>query len=132
MRAYSPDLRAKIVAAVDAGTSKAEVARIFDVALSTINRYLDQRRKTGSIDPRPIPGRPPTIGPADYDALRAQLTAHPDATLEEHCARWKAGHEQPVSRTSMWRHTTALGWTRKKSPSVPASRTPTPESPSGS
>lgn len=42
MKAYSPDLRSRIVAAVDAGVSKAEAARRFDVALPSVKRYVRQ------------------------------------------------------------------------------------------
>ena len=86
MRAYSTDLRTKILAAVDGGMSKSEAARVFRVGISTIKRYAQQHRQTGSLAPRPIPGRPPTFS-RDYDgALWAQLEAHPDALLPERVA----------------------------------------------
>jgi transposase len=37
MRAYSEDLRKKIVAAIERGMSKAEAARTFDVSLSSVS-----------------------------------------------------------------------------------------------
>jgi transposase len=39
MKSYSEDLRHKIVAAVERGMSKTEVARLFDVSLSSVKRY---------------------------------------------------------------------------------------------
>jgi hypothetical protein len=39
VKAYSIDLRTKIMRAVDAGMSKSEAARVFDVGLSTVKRY---------------------------------------------------------------------------------------------
>ena len=40
MKAYSIDLRERIVRAVEAGKAKSEVARLFDVNVSTVKRYL--------------------------------------------------------------------------------------------
>ena len=40
MRAYSEDLRKKIVTALERGMSKAEAARTFDVSLSSVKRYV--------------------------------------------------------------------------------------------
>jgi transposase len=37
MRAYSEDLRKKIVAAIERGMSKAQAARLFDVSLSSFS-----------------------------------------------------------------------------------------------
>ena len=73
MQAYSPDLRAKILAAVDAGRPKTEVARSFGVSLASVKRYVVQRRERGSLEPLPRPGRPPTITPEQEDALWQQL-----------------------------------------------------------
>jgi transposase len=37
MKAYSPDLRARILGAVDAGMSKSEAARVFRVGRATVS-----------------------------------------------------------------------------------------------
>ena len=58
MRAYSEDLRKKIVAAVERGMSKARAARLFDVSLSSVKRYSRAAREGGSLEPRKSPGRP--------------------------------------------------------------------------
>ena len=114
MKAYSMDLRQRIVAAVDAGTPRAEVARTFRVSLATLKRYLKQRRETGTLAPRTSPGRPAEIPPAQHEALRAQLAAHPDATLAQHCQRWQADQQATVSVSAMQRAIARVGWSRKK------------------
>lgn len=114
MRAYSQDLRARIMAAVGVGQSQAAVARRFGVAVATIRNYRRLREETGGLAPRPRPGGVPEIAPARYPALRAQLAADPDATLEQHCATWAAEQGQAVSVTTMWRTIDRLGWTVKK------------------
>ena len=123
MKAYSPDLRSKIVAAVEAGRSKAEVARVFDVGLSTVKRYLKQQRETGSLAPKRHPGRAPTIRPDQRALLRAQLDAHPAGFLDEHCAWWEEQTGTRVSTSTMCREIKRLEWTRKKGRWVPPSET---------
>jgi transposase len=123
MRAYSSDLRHKILAAVDAGMSKRAVARTFGVGEETIRRYVIQRRDTGTLDPRPHPGRPPSIRPQQRELLRAQLVEHPAAILTEHCALWEAQTGVRVGLSTMSREIRRLGWTRKKERWVPSSGT---------
>ena len=123
MRAYSPDLRHKILAAVDAGMSKAQVARTFGVGEETIRRYVIQLRETGTLDPRPHPGRPPKIRPEHRELLRAQLVEHPEAILTEHCVLWEAQSGVRVSISTMSQEIRRLGWTRKKERWVPSNGT---------
>src|SRR5258708_19143829 len=89
MKAYSQDLRQRVVRAVDAGQSQAEIAKTFAVSVATIKRYLKQRRETGHVLPKAIPGRPAKKGAVLQAHLRAQLGAHPDATRAE---RWRLFH----------------------------------------
>ncbi len=64
MEAYTQELRERIVAAVDQGVPREEVADVFGVGLSTIKRYLKQRRETGSVAAKPIEGTAPQeVGP---------------------------------------------------------------------
>jgi len=59
MKAYSEDLRKKIVTAIERGMSKAQAARLFDVSLSSVKRYSRIAREGGgSLEPRKSPGRP--------------------------------------------------------------------------
>ena len=48
MKAYSVDLRIKIVESVRRGISKSETARRFGVNRSTVNRYLKRLDESGS------------------------------------------------------------------------------------
>lgn len=114
MQAYSLDLRERVVYAVQAGQSQAAVARTFRVSRSTVKRYLAQQRRTGSLVPTRQARQQPRLGPADQPALLAQLEAHPDATLAEHCATWAATQHVTLSVPTMWRAIARLGWTPKK------------------
>jgi transposase len=123
MQAYSPDLRAKILAAVDTGRPKTEVARSFGVSLASVKRYVVQRRERGSLEPLPRPGRPPTIAPEQQEALWQQLVAQPTAILAEHCATWERTHGVRPGLSTMSRVIRKLGWTRKKGRWVPPNAT---------
>jgi transposase len=68
MKAYSKDLRLRVLAAVDWGMPRAQVAKTFGVSVSTIKRYLRLRSETGDVQPKPI-------AQADPRASRAQTGA---------------------------------------------------------
>ena len=114
MKAYSQDLRQRVLRAVDQGHTQAEIAKTFAISVATIKRYLKQRRETGHVEPNAIPGRPARKGAALRAGLREQLETHPDATREEHCQMWEAKHGIKVSPASISRARTALDGTRKK------------------
>jgi transposase len=58
MRAYSEDLRKRIVAAIERGMPKAQAARLFDVSLTSVKRYARTARRGGSLTLKKNPGRP--------------------------------------------------------------------------
>jgi len=112
MRAYSQNLRQQVLRAIDEGKSQAQISERFQVSRATIKRYVKQRRETGTLLPRPIPGRPPRKGAALQMGVQELLEAHPDASQNEYCQWWEAEHGMAVSRASMSRAIHALGWTR--------------------
>ena len=129
--AYSLDLRKRVLAAVDEGMSHTAAAKLYKIARASIAKWVRLRRETGALAARQPPGRPRTIGLSDSDGLRAQLTAQPDASLDAHVARWTSAHPaQPLSRATMGRAIQRLNWSRKKSRSTPASKTPSAARPS--
>lgn len=115
MKTYSVDLRERLLGAIDAGLRLGEAARLFGVGTATLKRWRRQQRETGNLAPKPKPGRSPKITPADHPALVAQVAAHPDATLAEHCAWWDAEHGVRVSVATMSRRLQQLGLPLKKS-----------------
>lgn len=119
MQEYPADLRERLLQAQDAGLTAAEIARTFGVSERTLRRWRQWRRERGSLATQPRSGRPRAI-PADQEqALRAQVTAHADATLAEHCARWEHGHGVRVSTATMSRLLTRLGLPLKKNTDRP-------------
>src|SRR5438128_7530562 len=114
MKAYSQDVRERVLRAVDQGIPRSEMVRVLGVSLATIGRYLKQRRETGHVQPKGIPGRPSQKVKPLQAGLQAQLEAFPDATLEQHCQYWEQKQGMQVSRWSMSRAIEGLDWTRKK------------------
>jgi transposase len=47
MKAYTQDLREHVLRAVDDGYPRAEIVQIFGISLSTLKRYVKQRREQG-------------------------------------------------------------------------------------
>ena len=114
MKAYSRDLRIRALDALDQGTPRSDVIRLFGVSTATLTRWRRRQRETGSLAESPRPG-PPGVKTAGLPAaLVPRLQERPDATLEEHCAWWEATSGIRVSHATMSRAITALDWTRKK------------------
>ncbi len=119
MKPYSKDLRVRVLAAVDGGTPREEVAKTFSVSTPSIKRWLKRRRETGNVEPRPIPGRSPVKGAALKGWLPEHLEGGPDLTLEEHRRAFEEATGTKVSAATVSRAIAALpggGWPLKKSP----------------
>src|SRR3954464_1600360 len=118
MKPYSKDLRLRVLAAVDRGLPREEVAKTFSVSMPTIKRWLKRRWETGDVEPKPIPGRPPRKGAMLERWLPKQLEANHDLTLQEHPEAFEEEHGKTVSTSTVERAITRLpqgGWPIKKS-----------------
>jgi transposase len=49
MKPYSKDLRLRVLAAVDRGMPRPEVAEVFGVSIPSIKRWLNRRSETGDV-----------------------------------------------------------------------------------
>jgi transposase len=119
MKPYSKDLRLRVLAAVDAGKPREEVAKTFSVSEPTIKRWLRRRRETGDVEPRAIPGRPSRKGTLLREWLPHHLEANDDLTLQEHSEAFEEEFGQRVSTSTVGRAISGLpdgGWPLKKSP----------------
>lgn len=101
MRAYSTDLRERIVRAVASGRTQREAARVFGVSSITVYRSVRRQEQAGNVVPKPIPGGPRRIGVEQEAVLRARLEAAPEATLAEDCAWWEQTQGTRVSLAAM-------------------------------
>jgi transposase len=85
MRAYSNDLRERIVVAVERGDCPLrQLAHLFSVSVAFIVRLLQRKRRTGSVRPEPHAGGPtPKLDAAARARLLDLVRQQPDATLAE-------------------------------------------------
>ncbi len=125
MKAYSLDLRQRIVAAATRGMAGAEIATSFGVSLSTVQRLRARKRRDAedTLAAQPPPGRRRMITPDQHAALWTQLEAHRDATIAVHTQLWNASQATSVSPWTVGRAIRRLGWTRQKRQWVPPSVT---------
>jgi transposase len=110
-KAYSMDLRKRVIEACDQGQTIAEVAQRFAVSLSFIEKLQQRRRESGTLEPKPHGGgRQPLLSPEHDETLRALLAAKPDTPLAE--LRVKLGIK--VHLSTLWYRLQRLGLTFKK------------------
>ena len=126
--AYSDDLRQKLLHAVDTGThSQTALARLFGVSLSYLKSVVRRRAQTGHTQALPhAGGRQPALTPAQREALREHVAAHPAALLRELAVWLAAAHGVTLSLSAVSRLLQRLGLPRKKEPGMPPSATRRP------
>jgi transposase len=80
-RAYSLDLRERVVAAVAAGQSCRKVASTFGVSVASVVKWSQRFRATGSAAARRMGGNRPYALAGERDWLLGHLAEKPDVTL---------------------------------------------------
>jgi transposase len=116
MRPYSTDLRERIVDAyAKAEGSVRELATRFKVAPKTVQNYLNRKRETGGVEPRPHGGGPASkLDEAGVRELRTVVEEKNDRSLDEIANELDRRCKVRVGRSTVWRIVERLGITRKK------------------
>ncbi len=123
MKAYSKDLREKIVDAIGRGMPKAQAARTFGIGISTVKRYVSKAQRGESLEAGKAPGKRPKMDEQLRKLLEEDLKERPFVTLEERCDYIEAISGVRVSRSTMCRAIARIGSTRKKGGEAPQSET---------
>ena len=114
-RPYSNDLRERVVAAVEAGESCRAVAARFEVAVSTVVKWSQRYRRTGSVAPGKMGGHRPVILAPHRAFIVERLRQTPHLTLhglkDELAARGVK-----VSHDTVWTFLRREGLRFKKKP----------------
>ncbi len=115
MKAYSIDLREKIVQAyIQGNTSIRKVAIRFAVSKNLVQKLINQQRIEGTLQPKKR-GKPQFSYLSNAEsALRELVAENPDATLVELCELFAVKTGNWVSRSAMCRSLQKLGLNRKK------------------
>jgi transposase len=109
MKAYTLDLRERVIKFVQAGGSKVEASRCFNLGRRTVYRYLAAAQQ-GALAPKTSWGKWRKLDPKK---LSAHVKAYPDATLQEIATRLA------VSHNAVWVRLGKLGLTLKKTHQIP-------------
>jgi len=112
---YSLDLRERVVAAVAAGESCRAAADRFDVSVSSVVKWAQRQRATGSAAALPMGGRRPFALASERDFVLARLAEAPDLTLRA-LARELSERGVVVSYFAVWHFCAREGFTFKKNP----------------
>ena len=100
-RAYSADMRVRVIARVESGASRREAAEHYEVSASTAVTWVKCFRESGRCAAKPRGG---SVSPLEEhgEFLLALIDEQPDLTLDEVvCAMRK--HKVSGSRTAAWR-----------------------------
>ena len=114
-RAYSLDLRERVVAAVAAGESCRSVAATFKVSVASVVKWSQRYRRTGSAAARPMGGNRPYVLACERDWLLKRLGEQPDITLRALLAEL-AERGITVSYYAVWHFFEHEGISFKKKP----------------
>jgi transposase len=120
MKAYSIDLRTKIVQSVRRGVSKSETARRFGVNRSTVGRYLNRSDENGSLAPKKALGSHPKLDVIAIRLLAEDIEARPWATHNQRSEFLYTVGGIRVSEATICRAVKRLGHSRKKGQREPA------------
>ncbi len=114
MKAYSVDLRERVVRSWQSGRAQTWIAREYGISSGSVKRYIKLYQTTGSLKPKQQGREKPLLGEAERVDLQAQVDSHQDATIDEHIEYWAASHGLRVSRATMCRALQRANRPRKK------------------
>ena len=126
MKAYSTDLRQKIIEAHQRGqATQRTIAELFGVSVSFVEKLLQRYRTTGTIAAKPHGGgQKRRLDAAADQRILAWIQAQPDLTLVQLQTKTRQELGISLSLATLCRTLKRLGLTRKKSPSRPPNVTP--------
>jgi len=122
-RAYSLDLRERVVAAVSSGESCRKVAVIFKISVASVVKWSQRHRLTGSAAAKPARNSRRSSLTEHRDWLLARLEATPDLTLRALVAEL-GERGVTTSYGSVWRVVHAADITFKKNSVRHGARSP--------
>src|SRR3989475_5183225 len=100
-KAFSGEMRERVIAEVESGASRREAAEEFSVSASTAVIWVKCFRRTGRCAAKPRGG---SISPLEKhaDFLLGLIEKQPDLTLDEMVLAMRK-HKIPGGRTAVWR-----------------------------
>ena len=116
--AYSMDLRLKVLKAIERGEKKSHISRTLGISRNTIDLWLKQRDKTGSIAPKAYSRRGPAPKIEDLEAFREFASAHAHLTQQQMADLWPTS----ISDRTIGKALRRIGFTRKTNLWIPGTQ----------
>lgn len=119
-KAYSRDLRERVITAVETGASRREAAERFEVSVASAVKWLQRWYQQRSAAPKPRGG---SVSPLEEFAVEILdlIAQRPDLTLVETVAELRKRRIK-TSRSSLWRFLDRHNITLKKTYGAPRSQ----------
>ena len=112
-RAYSLDLRERVVGAVFGGKSCCEAAALFQVSPSSAIKWSRRKRETGSAEARPMGGKRPRLLEDKREWVLSRMAQKPDLTVQALLDELREGGTT-VCYDTLWRFLGREGLSFKK------------------
>lgn len=113
MRAYSIDLRERVVSNLKSGMSKSAVARLFNINRSTVQSY-SKLAEAGHLAAKKSSGRPKKLNVEQEQSLLEYIKTNNDLSLEEYVAWLASEHSIDIAFSTVHLYCKRAGITRKK------------------
>lgn len=121
-RAYSTDLRVRVIAAIDGGLSTRQAAAHFSIGIATAGTWYRSWRERGETKPL-RQGNPGGLKLDAYaDFILGLIAAQKDITLQEIQERLLTEHGVTVQQSTIWYFLDRRGMTFKKRQRMPRSK----------
>jgi len=121
-RAYSQDLRDRVIDAAFSGKSACGLAAHFDIGVATAIVWVRRAREAGDRSARKQGGTKRCKLEPHREFLLGLIDATPDLTISELAERLLANRDMKVARSTLWAFLDRCGLTFKKRLRTPASR----------
>ena len=123
MKALSLDLRERIVAALEAGHQRADIAARFEVSESSVYRLQRRWKTKGNLAPEKRPGRAPAFKDEDLARLQTLVEQQKEPTGASLVQTWQENTGRCVGLSTMHRALHQLKMSYKKRAAAPGKAT---------
>jgi transposase len=114
-KAYSKDLRERVVKSYNDGVGTIpQIAKLFNISVRTVNKYLNVHRTTGDLAPGKSTGRPPFLTEDKLKIIKKIILSKPDDRLEDYCITFEKTVGVSIPKSTFWDACQILNIKRKK------------------
>jgi transposase len=122
-KAFSKDLRDRVVEAYKNGVGTiSEVAELFSLGKSTVDKYLSIFRNTGDLTPGKSTGRPAILNEQHLSIIKEIVLSAPDQRLQDYCITFEKTTGMKIAKSTLWDACKFLDLRRKKRASMPRNK----------